>query len=58
MFSTVGLFVAGGFFAYKIVYPQALTFLVEFSRQFTPMITINEYIESVHDDCARARRGL
>ena len=45
MFSTVGLFMAGGFFAYKVVYPQALTFLVEFSRQFTPMITINEYIE-------------
>jgi len=45
MISTVGLFVAGGFFAYKVVYPQALTFLVEFSRQFTPMITINEYIE-------------
>jgi sec-independent protein translocase protein TatC len=45
MFSTVGLFCAGGYFAYRIVYPQALTFLVEFSRQFTPMITINEYIE-------------
>jgi sec-independent protein translocase protein TatC len=45
MVSTVGLFVAGGYFAYRIVYPQALSFLVEFSRQFTPMITINEYVE-------------
>jgi len=45
MISTVGLFVAGGYFAYRIVYPQALTFLVEFSRQFTPMITISEYVE-------------
>jgi len=44
MFSTVGLFVAGGYFAYRLVYPAALTFLVEYSLQFTPMITINEYI--------------
>jgi sec-independent protein translocase protein TatC len=44
MFSTVGLFVAGGLFAYKVVYPAALMFLVEYSLQFTPMITINEYV--------------
>jgi len=44
MFSTVGLFVAGGLFAYKMVYPAALGFLVEYSMQFIPMITINEYI--------------
>ncbi len=44
MFSTVGLFVAGGLFAYKTVYPAALEFLVTYSLQFTPMITINEYI--------------
>jgi len=43
MFSTVGLFVAGGYFAYKMVYPAALNFLIEYSGQFTPMITINEY---------------
>ena len=43
MFSTVGLFVAGGYFAYKMVYPAALNFLIEYSAQFTPMITINEY---------------
>jgi sec-independent protein translocase protein TatC len=45
MFSTVGLFVAGGFFAYKMVYPAALDFLIDYSKQFTPMITINEYTD-------------
>ena len=44
MMSTVGLFLAGGLFAYKMVYPAALSFLVQYSLQFTPMITINEYI--------------
>ncbi len=43
MASTVGLFVAGGYFAYKLVYPAALDFLIDYSKQFTPMITINEY---------------
>jgi len=43
MFSTVGLFLAGGLFAYKMVYPAALDFLIGYSQQFTPMITINEY---------------
>jgi sec-independent protein translocase protein TatC len=45
MFSTVGLFLAGGFFAYKMVYPAALDFLIDYSKQFTPMITINEYTD-------------
>src|SRR5437763_10046174 len=43
MFSTVGLFLSGGFFGYKIVYPQALTFLVGYGGQFRPMITVSEY---------------
>lgn len=43
MVSTVGLFVAGGLFAYKLVYPAALDFLIGYSQQFTPMITVNEY---------------
>jgi len=34
---------AGGYFAYKMVYPAALDFLIDYSKQFTPMITINEY---------------
>src|SRR6202790_4219716 len=43
MVSTIALFVAGGYFGYKVVYPQALGFLVHFGRQFQPMITISEY---------------
>jgi len=43
MVSTIALFVSGGYFGYKIVYPQALGFLVHFGRQFQPMITISEY---------------
>jgi sec-independent protein translocase protein TatC len=43
MVSTVSLFLAGGYFGYRLVYPQALRFLIEFSKQFTPMITIEEY---------------
>ena len=45
MFSTVGLFLAGGYFGYKMVYPAALDFLITFSGQFTPMITIQEYTD-------------
>jgi sec-independent protein translocase protein TatC len=43
MFSTVGLFLAGGYFGYKLVYPASLDFLIGWSGQFTPMITIGEY---------------
>jgi sec-independent protein translocase protein TatC len=43
MVSTIALFLSGGFFGYKVVYPQALMFLVHFGRQFQPMITISEY---------------
>jgi sec-independent protein translocase protein TatC len=45
MFSTVGLFVGGGVFGYYMVYPNALTFLIEFSKQLKPMITIGEYLD-------------
>ena len=45
MFSTVGLFLAGGYFGYKLVYPQALQFLINFGKQFQPMITIGEYTD-------------
>ncbi len=41
--SPTSLFVSGGFFAYKMAFPAALKFLVEFGRQFQPMVTINEY---------------
>jgi sec-independent protein translocase protein TatC len=45
MFSTVGLFVAGGVFGFKMVYPAALDFLIGYSHQFAPMITISEYTD-------------
>src|SRR5947209_18068696 len=45
MVSTIALFSAGGYFGFKIVYPAALTFLIGFSKQFQPMITIKEYTE-------------
>jgi sec-independent protein translocase protein TatC len=45
MFSTVGLFLAGGYFGYKIVYPAALEFLISYGKQFQPMITIGEYTD-------------
>ena len=43
MVSTVGLFLAGGAFGYKMVYPAALDFLIGYGEQFQPMITIGEY---------------
>src|ERR1700745_106572 len=43
MVSTITFFVCGGYFGYKIVYPAALTFLINFGKQFQPMITIGEY---------------
>lgn len=45
MFSTIALFLAGGYFGYKIVFPAALQFLIGFGKQFTPMITIHEYTD-------------
>jgi len=45
MSSTVFLFLAGGYFGYKIVYPAALDFLISYGKQFQPMITIGEYTD-------------
>jgi sec-independent protein translocase protein TatC len=45
MFSSVLLFIMGGFFGYKVVYPSALDFLIQYGRQFQPMITIGEYTD-------------
>jgi sec-independent protein translocase protein TatC len=45
MFSTVTLFLAGGYFGYQLVYPQALEFLISYGKQFQPMITIGEYTD-------------
>jgi sec-independent protein translocase protein TatC len=43
MTSTIALFTAGGYFGYKVAYPRALNFLIDFGKQFQPMITIGEY---------------
>jgi sec-independent protein translocase protein TatC len=45
MVLSVGLFLAGGYFGYRIVYPAALDFLIKQGQQFTPMITIGEYTD-------------
>lgn len=45
MVSTVGLFIAGGAFGYKMVWPAALDFLIGYGEQFKPMITIGEYTD-------------
>ncbi|MBZ5667807.1 MAG: twin-arginine translocase subunit TatC [Acidobacteriia bacterium] len=41
--STAALFLAGGYFGYKLVLPQALVFLIGYGKDFQPMITLNEY---------------
>jgi sec-independent protein translocase protein TatC len=41
--STVALFLAGGFFGFRVVYPASLDFLIGYGQQFQPMITIGEY---------------
>ena len=43
MASTILLFLAGGYFGYRLVFPAALDFLIGYGKQFQPMITINEY---------------
>ena len=43
LLSTVALFMAGGLFGYKMVYPASLDFLIGYGQRFQPMITIGEY---------------
>jgi sec-independent protein translocase protein TatC len=43
LLATVGLFIAGGLFGYKMVYPASLDFLIGYGQRFQPMITIGEY---------------
>ena len=45
MVLTVFLFLSGGYFGYKLVYPAALDFLIGYGEQFQPMITIGEYTD-------------
>jgi sec-independent protein translocase protein TatC len=43
LLSTVGLFIAGGFFGYKMVYPASLDLLIGYGLRFQPVITIAQY---------------
>jgi sec-independent protein translocase protein TatC len=43
LLTTVGLFIAGGFFGYKMVYPASLDLLIGYGLRFQPMITIAQY---------------
>ena len=43
MVSTVTLFLAGGYFGYRLVLPQALVFLISYGKAFQPMVTVGEY---------------
>ncbi|HTM35430.1 MAG TPA: twin-arginine translocase subunit TatC [Terriglobales bacterium] len=45
LFSTVLLFIAGGYFGYRMVFPAALKWLIGIGGQFTPMITVHEYTD-------------
>ncbi len=45
MVSTVLLFLAGGWFGYKLVYPAALDFLIDYGKQFKPSVTVSEYTD-------------
>ena len=58
MVSTIGLFMAGGYFGYRLVYPAALDFLIGYGKQFQPMITIGEYTDLISDCHSRPGRGL
>jgi sec-independent protein translocase protein TatC len=43
LFLSVALFLSGGAFGFKVVYPVALDFLIGYGKDFKPMITITEY---------------
>jgi sec-independent protein translocase protein TatC len=43
MGATVTLFLAGAYFGFRWVFPGSLDFLFTFSKQFLPLIEINEY---------------
>jgi sec-independent protein translocase protein TatC len=45
MTATVGLFLAGAYFGYHYVFTGALDFLLGYSKQFRPMVTISEYTD-------------
>jgi sec-independent protein translocase protein TatC len=46
---TSGLFICGGFFAYKLAFPKALAFLISFGHDFQPVVTVHEYWDLATD---------
>jgi sec-independent protein translocase protein TatC len=40
---SVGLFLSGGTFAYKVVFPVAMEFLINYSEGFKATVTVSEY---------------
>jgi hypothetical protein len=58
LLSKVGLFIAGGFFGYKMVYPASLDFLIGYGPRFQPMITIAEYTKLFFDNHHWSRPDL
>lgn len=45
MVSSIGLFLAGGAFGYFVAFPAALDFLIGYSKQFNPVIGIEQYTD-------------
>lgn len=45
LFLSVVLFLGGGFFGYRVVYPVALDFLIGYSKDFKPMILASAYTD-------------
>jgi sec-independent protein translocase protein TatC len=45
MAATISLFLAGAYFGYRWVFPGSLDFLFGFSKQFRPLIEVNEYTD-------------
>ncbi|MGA2357249.1 MAG: twin-arginine translocase subunit TatC [Terriglobales bacterium] len=45
MLSTIALFLAGGYFGYKVVLPQALVFLIGYGKDFQPMMASASFLK-------------
>jgi sec-independent protein translocase protein TatC len=45
LFLSVGLFLSGGYFGYKVVFPVAMDFLIQQGGDLKPMIAITEYTD-------------
>ncbi len=43
LFLSVGLFLAGGYFGYRIIFPVAMDFLIQYGANFRANITIDAY---------------